>query len=301
MVITGEPLFVEIFIKIFHEEEKKKKIFAVNCCGFDSIPADIGVQHFKEHLEKKELVESCISGKNCKVNYATYSSLIHSLSNSKELRKDVRKSQSSNIKKIFKFKTKAKKYFYSERTKSYWLLFMGSDVSIVRRTQLEMNDLDLESPVNYHAYIEVGSLFNLMMSFVMMFIFYFGSKFSLTKKILLKYPSFFTRNFVKHGLTDSEIKSASFSINFYSENKKLEICGPDPGYSTTPKCLVACALVLNDYLSNSKKNSKNKNKTGFAIFGGGVLTPGMAFYNTDLVERLNDSGIKFKITEEILH
>lgn len=39
---TGETLFVKEMIEKYHDQAKEKKVFIVPCCGFDSIPADLG-------------------------------------------------------------------------------------------------------------------------------------------------------------------------------------------------------------------------------------------------------------------
>lgn len=50
--ITGEPDFVAGSIKRLHERAEKKGLRIVHCCGFDSIPADLGAQFTVEQLSK---------------------------------------------------------------------------------------------------------------------------------------------------------------------------------------------------------------------------------------------------------
>lgn len=48
--ITGEPDFVAGSIRRLHERAEKKGLRIVHCCGFDSIPADLGAQFTVEQL-----------------------------------------------------------------------------------------------------------------------------------------------------------------------------------------------------------------------------------------------------------
>lgn len=55
--ITGEPEFVAGIEKRFGAEAEAKKLKIVSCCGFDSIPHDLGVLYTVEQLAPAESVE----------------------------------------------------------------------------------------------------------------------------------------------------------------------------------------------------------------------------------------------------
>jgi short subunit dehydrogenase-like uncharacterized protein len=57
--ITGEPEFVTNIERRFGEEAKAKKLKIVSCCGFDSIPHDLGVLYTVEQLAPFESIEIC--------------------------------------------------------------------------------------------------------------------------------------------------------------------------------------------------------------------------------------------------
>lgn len=63
---------------------------------------------------------------------------------------------------------------------------------------------------------------------------------------------------------------------------RIKVSGPEPGYVTTPICMVAAALTV---LEESQAIPLN----------GGVLTPGSAFKRTSLIERLRQRGMKFVV------
>jgi short subunit dehydrogenase-like uncharacterized protein len=51
--LTGEPHFVREMIDLHHSEAKRTGAKIVHCCGFDSIPSDLGVLMMQEHARKK--------------------------------------------------------------------------------------------------------------------------------------------------------------------------------------------------------------------------------------------------------
>eukprot|EP01023_Acetabularia_acetabulum_P003910 TRINITY_DN1162_c0_g1_i4.p1 TRINITY_DN1162_c0_g1~~TRINITY_DN1162_c0_g1_i4.p1 ORF type:complete len:420 (-),score=76.07 TRINITY_DN1162_c0_g1_i4:476-1735(-) len=50
--ITGETPWVKRMIQNYHEEAQKANTKIVNCCGFDSIPFDLGVYFVAQHAQK---------------------------------------------------------------------------------------------------------------------------------------------------------------------------------------------------------------------------------------------------------
>ncbi|TKD05037.1 saccharopine dehydrogenase family protein [Polyangium fumosum] len=52
--LTGEPSFVNRLIERHHEDARKAGVRIVNCCGFDSIPHDLGALYTVQKLPKGE-------------------------------------------------------------------------------------------------------------------------------------------------------------------------------------------------------------------------------------------------------
>ncbi|MBK6339596.1 MAG: saccharopine dehydrogenase NADP-binding domain-containing protein [Bacteroidetes bacterium] len=50
--ITGEPVFVSNVLKDYDVLAKEKGVLIINCCGFDSIPADLGAFFTLKQFEK---------------------------------------------------------------------------------------------------------------------------------------------------------------------------------------------------------------------------------------------------------
>jgi hypothetical protein len=62
--------------------------------------------------------------------------------------------------------------------------------------------------------------------------------------------------------------------------------GPEPGYVATPICVVQCALVILEESQNLPRK--------------GVLTPGAAFGESSLVDRLRTAGVVYEVIKSNL-
>jgi len=291
--ITGEPAFIKNMIEKYDEIAKKRNIYIINCCGFDSIPADLGVEYLRKNMEGIEKdITSVLTLNNLKVNYSTYSSLVYSMSN------PPKKTEIVDTQDRKKFSKKIKKMIYSKLTKSFWVIFLGSDAFIVRRTQRKVSEKG--DFAKYAAYLETGNFFTTILILLGFSLLAMMSKFSITRNLLLAHPKFFSFGFVEHNPSLEQIKKGNFSFLFKGNSKldnkivskKLIVKGRDPGYITTPICLVESAVLFKELLNKEEEISE---------FGGGVVTPGIVFGNdsvNDLVERLTKKGVEFKILED---
>ncbi|KAG0436509.1 Saccharopine dehydrogenase-like oxidoreductase [Dictyocoela muelleri] len=341
--ITGETFFIEKVIHKYHDLAKKNKIFIVHAAGFDSVPADIGVEYLKQKVKGDVTILSSLKLNNFCINYGTYESLVNSFANIDEMRKfragnlqklsvkdestvdgienisatksnDTGFQEKSIVKKLsFSESGKGiKKYLYSEETKSYWVIFMGTDISIVKKTQKSLAEKGVEDPAKYLTYLDVGSFPKFIVFITFFYLTFFLSRFKIGRKLLLTYPNFFTLGWVKkNGPTDQQIEKSNFEFKFTAKGKdknseiikKMKVSGPDPGLKSTPILLVECVKTFidmienNSYVKNETENNEER-KTGLEIFKGGVVTPGMLFYGTDLVGRLNMNGIIFEVEDE---
>lgn len=282
--ISGETFFIEQILKKYDEEASRKNIYIINCCGFDSIPADVGTEYLKSRLGCDIEIFSLMKLKNIEINKTTYESLIYGLQNMEKLKSLRNKSKTRPISSI-------KKYFYNHKTMSYNVIFMGTDPSVVKRTQTIMKEKGFRS-AKYLAYLDVGNYYNLLIFKIYFLLFMFLCRFKIGQYILKWFPSFFTFGIVKASRPkDEKLKKSSFEIIFFGKSlessKEIKMCitGPDPGYITTSICLSQASLCLLDILKGR----------GSRVFSGGVLTPGCAFHNTDLVDRLKKKGINFNI------
>ena len=51
--LTGESPFIQMMIDAHHEEAQKNKVKIVHCCGYDSIPSDLGVLFLQQQMKKR--------------------------------------------------------------------------------------------------------------------------------------------------------------------------------------------------------------------------------------------------------
>ena len=303
--ICGEPQFLENMLLKYDEGAKKSDVYIVGACGFDSIPSDLGVMFAKQEfsgtlngLEAYLKVNSGPSGSG--LHFGTYESAVHGASDTRNLKK-IR--EALNLKRVPlvgpKLKLKGAVHYHSPSS-SYAIPFLGADVSLVKRSQRYLYEKLDETPIQYSMYACVGGLWNLILLTLFGGIFQFLANRSWGRSLLLKHPKFFTAGLFSHeGPTKQQIEESSFYITMYGEGYSeggsalnrvekpdktivVRVGGPEAGYVTTPIAMVQAALVI----------VKEKNKLPEQ---GGVYSPGAAFFQTSLIERLQQNGMKFEV------
>lgn len=133
------------------------------------------------------------------------------------------------------------------------------------------------------------------------------TSFSFGRYLLLNYPGICSFGYVsKDGITEERMNSSKFNMTFYAKGwgeklteptdkystpptktMKAIVSGTNPGYGTTCVGVLLCAATI------LKESAKMPGK-------GGVLTPGAAFYDTNLINNLNShkDGYKFAIVPQ---
>ena len=298
--ISGEPEFLQMCQIKYHEAAVEQGIHIVGACGFDSIPADVGMELLREKFPGElTAVESYIhlhgAGKG---NYGTYNTIIHSLANKSE-----QKAQNMEIFKGSRLpyvgpKLTARGIGFS-KSESKWIVpFMGADPSVVRRTQLYESQVFGKTPVQYTSYFTLQSFLHLIGVILFALNIFILTKFKMGIKLLESFPKFFSFGvFSKDGISKEILSKGGFKMIFYGQgySKKredgippgkpdqslsLKISGPEIGYIFTSACVIAAAVtLLDDELMNK----------------GGVLTPGSAFSRTGFVALLKKRGVKIEL------
>lgn len=82
--LTGEVQWIRKMIDAHHEEAKANKVKIVNCCGFDSIPSDMGVYFLQKnakeiHGEYCQHIKLRVKAMKGGISGGTYASLSHVL------------------------------------------------------------------------------------------------------------------------------------------------------------------------------------------------------------------------------
>ncbi|KAM8947310.1 saccharopine dehydrogenase-like oxidoreductase [Pelodytes ibericus] len=301
--ISGEPQFLEGMHLKYDSQAADNGVYIVGSTGFDSIPADLGVLFTRNSLKGTlTAVESFLSFQSgpsgtC-IHDGTWQSAIHGVADQGNL-KTLRKQLAYKPLPVVGRKLKRRgAVFYSNEVNQYAIPFLGADASVVKRTQRHLHEQLQETPVQYSAYVAVGGFASVIKLIFAGFLFLLFTKFSCGRKLLIKYPKFFSFGyFSAEGPTQQQMDEASFTMTFfgqgYSEGQDpqqgkpdLKICtqvsGPEVAYVTTPIAMVQAALtILKEPHSLPKR--------------GGVFTPGAAFSKTKLIERLNKAGLHFTV------
>ncbi|XP_042308337.1 saccharopine dehydrogenase-like oxidoreductase [Sceloporus undulatus] len=300
--ISGEPQFLEGMYLNYNDKAEEKGVYIVGSCGFDSIPADMGVLFTRNNLKGTlTALESFLTIKfgpegSC-IHDGTWKSAIYGLSDQENLKKLRRQIGHKPIPVIGAKLKRRGAVFYCNELQQYSIPFMGADVAVVKRTQRYLHTHLQETPVQYAAYATVGGIGSVIKLMFAGLLFLMLVKFNFGRKLLIKYPEFFSGGyFTKEGPTEKQMEGSSFEMTFFGEGYSsgkdpqgkpdVKICtqvkGPEAGYVATPIAMVQAGVaLLKDKSSLPKK--------------GGVYSPGAVFSKTKLIDRLNKHGIEFSV------
>ena len=326
--ISGEPQFIELMELKYSSLAKTNNCLIISACGFDSVPADIGVAFLRKKVLDANLIPTSIEsfltisgGKNgVKAHYGTWESAVHGFSTSEELRK-IRKEYAEKFPTKFPLygrKFTLKNLFWSNDADSgsYSAVFPASDASIVKRSQRN-NYLrnDKYIPTVYSAYFTLGkSYFNIFMISVFGLMFQTLASFSFGRWLLLKYPSFFSNGvFSKQGPSPSDMAQTKWKMEFVCKayaGANAEIVLANPQFSRSQgegekqipppdrKVKLRVSGTEPGYVDTSSIvttiaiNMLKKKST----LPTGVLTTASAFEDpTDIVTMLESYGVKFDL------
>ncbi|XP_064365494.1 saccharopine dehydrogenase-like oxidoreductase [Dromaius novaehollandiae] len=301
--ISGEPQFLEGMYLKYNEKAAEKRVYVIGSCGFDSIPADMGVLYTRDKLKGTlTAVESFLTVKSgpegsC-IHDGTWKSVVHGLADQDNLKKLRKQIGYTPVPVVGAKLTRRGLVFYSQEFKQYSIPFMGSDVSVVKRSQRYLHTQLQETPVQYAAYANVGGFGSVVKLMFAGILFLLLVKFSFGRKLLIKYPEFFSAGrFTKKGPTQKQMDETSFSMTFFGEGysegqdpqkgkPNVKICtqvkGPEPGYIATPIAMVQAGVALLEDAACLPAQ-------------GGVYSPGAAFSKTKLIDRLNKHGMEFSV------
>ncbi|XP_026995612.2 saccharopine dehydrogenase a, tandem duplicate 1 [Tachysurus fulvidraco] len=301
--ISGEPQFLESMQLNYDAQAASGGVYIVGSCGFDSIPADLGVIYTREQFKgTMTAVESFLTASSgpegaC-IHDGTWQSAVYGMADGDKL-KSLRKKFNHKLLPVVGAKVKRRSaLFYSNEIQQYTIPFMGSDPSVVKRTQRFLFEEHQQTPVQYGAYVGVGGMSSVIKLLFAGFLFFLLVKFSFGRKLLIKFPEFFSFGyFSKAGPTRKQMEGSSFQFAFFGEgytegqdpsqgkpDSKIRtlVQGPEPGYVATPIAMVQAALTI---LTEPEALPKK----------GGVYTPGAAFAKTSIIKRLDEHGIRFSV------
>jgi len=309
---SAEPLYLEEMQLKYHDEAAEAGVCIVGACGFGSIPADVAIMHMQKHCPYEIAWVNIFTkmesgrGKGSLENRGAWDSAVGFVPDLAKLINIRRELYGSFFKQKFpNFKHKnCQKYYpyYPRDIGKLCVPFLPADKFVVKRTQLQNYIERNKRPIQLSSYLVVGSWLNLLLLSLVGIMLGIFSPFSCGRKLLRKYPSFFTLGRISiQGPTRKQISEARFEITLvasgwkgmlespiyepHSSPEKLMIArwrGPHAGAEATSIMLVQSAITM----------FKERDAIGYK---GGVLTPGLAFQDTSLVERLGRHGVVLEI------
>lgn len=305
--ISGEPEFIERMQLEYSEEARNAGVYIISACGFDSIPNDLGVVFLKQKFKGTvNSIESYLTSSRPKqylfspsLHYGTWESMVHGISNWGQLKILRGKLYPESMPKL-QPKLAARSLIHKHEN-NWCLPFPGADGSVVYRTQRYFYESLKKRPIQFKAYLKLGSLFTVMIVMFLSIIIYAMCQFNLTRMLLLKYPRLFSMGMASHsGPSDAVMKSTKFRMTLYGSgwDKNVEdisaelpnktmivtVSGVNPGYGATVTMLLLSALTV---LTESNLMPE----------GGGVLTTGAAFSKTNIIKKLNENNVIFHVKE----
>lgn len=314
--VSGEPQYMETMQLKYNERAKERGVYIVSACGFDSIPADMGIVFVEKNFDgvvnsvETFLVNGVkdVSAEHGRagLNFGTWESAVYGLAHSDELRGIRRELYPERLPKFFPILKHRPLMFKSSEVHKVCLPFPGSDRSVVMRSQRFLFEHDKKRPVQMHAYIGFPSW--IAAAAVALFATIFGlmAKFQFGRNLLLKYPGFFSAGFVsRNGPSEARMEKTYFKMTMkatgwpnsqrlaegtdqYTESPTktlmVRVSGPNPGYGST------CVALLSTAVTVLRESSKMPNT-------GGVFSPAAAFSKTSLISELekHEHGMKFEI------
>ncbi|KAL5723037.1 hypothetical protein ACHQM5_006483 [Ranunculus cassubicifolius] len=323
--ICGEPEFMEKMEALYYEKAVERGVLVVSACGFDSIPAELGLMFNSRQwvgegmLNNVEAYLNLESDKKIVGNFGTFESAVLGIANMDKLM-ELRKSRPKRASlKIPGSRPPKGPAIEHQKNLGLWAVRLPSaDATVVRRTLtiLAENPEGLPGvdeseeainkrksfwatvkPAYFGVKLSTKSPLGLITSITTgLFLGLFG-KFSFGRWLLLKFPSLFSLGwFRKTGPTEAEVESASFKMWFvgrgYSntgaEKPDMEIVTRVMG-PEIGYVATPILIVQSALILLGKRGELPK---------GGVYPPGIVFGATDLQERLQENGISFDVVSK---
>ncbi len=286
--LTGEGGFVNHVTNFYDKKAKENKVKILNCCGFDSIPADLGTYFTVKQLPSNEPIEvECFVsfsssnpsplGQFNSVSGGTWHSAIGFM-NLAELER-----QKSSYARIAASATNDRsvnpipiQFRLREETKTYGAPLPFVDIEVVLRSAAGIEAYGPQ--FSYGHYAGINSTPFLLGGVLGMGLVFSLAQFEPTRNLLLslRQPG--------DGPDKEQRESNSFTLSFVGKSKtktvRTEVTGGDPGYGDTSKMLGESALCL----IHDRKELPEKY---------GVITPAIAM-GDKLISRLQKAGIRFR-------
>ena len=300
--LCGEQEFLENMQLLYHSKAKENNVLIIGAAGTGCVGAEAGMLFMLDKFKDGELtsVEAFLNVEfgplGGGLNAGTFDSLIHSWGRSKELANIRQQLFPEPLPQVAHKLPARSTVSFSEDTKLWCVPTAGVDNSVTERTIRDhLKTGVLKSPVEFFMYMCQPSWLATWGLNLFTTILHFLCFFSVGRWFLLK----IFKN-VK-GPTREQIQGTSFSITYSGygydsvasadagekPNRRVvaKMTGEEPFYISTSINLVQGAVVI----LKEAKSLRHK---------GSVITPGAAFFGTNLLERLEKCGVRIITTSD---
>lgn len=282
--ITGEPDFVNDSVARFDDKAREKGVRIVHCCGFDSIPHDLGVFYTVQQLPADQpiTVEGFVQA-NGALSGGTWQTAIKAMSRGSELGRQAaterKAGEDDSLRRGRRVRGLKPRVGYRRDVRGWVFPLPTIDPQIVLHSA---RLIDRYGPdFRYAHYGKTRSLVRLAAGAAGVLALVLLSQWGPTRAKLLEYR--------KSGEGPSPEKRARswFRVTFVGKagdaRVVTRVSGGDPGYTETAKMAAESALCL------ARDRDRLPERSG-------VLTPAAAM-GQPLLERLQRAGIRFEVVQ----
>ncbi|GAV61720.1 Saccharop_dh domain-containing protein, partial [Cephalotus follicularis] len=328
--ICGEPEFMERMEEKYHEKAVETGALLVSACGFDSVPAELGLMFNSRQWEapavpnRVEAYLSLESDRRIVGNFGTFESAVLGVANVEQLQQ-LRRSRPRRARPVIPGPAPPKGPMIEHQKEiGLWAVKLPSaDSIVVRKTLATLTENPQGLPgVNEsaewkerregfwsavksaHFGVKIGSksFFGIIRFIIVGMSIGLLGRTAFWRSLLLKFPSIFSLGwFRKSGPSEDEVRSASFQMWFlghgFSDSSLVSQGNSKPDTEiitrvTGPEIgYVTTPIILLQCALILLSQRENLPK-------GGALPPGIVFGPTDLQGRLQENGISFDVVSK---
>lgn len=276
--ITGEPEFVDGLLARHHAAAEARGVRIVSCCGFDSIPHDLGALFTVEKLGGGEpvVLEGFVRASGT-FSGGTWQSAIGAMSRGRPARGPRGPAPEQGSRRVGSVKPRV---HFEPRVKAWAAPLPTIDAQIVQRSA---RALDIYGPdFRYGHNAAIRSVFTLAAGALGVGALIALSQLGPTRDLLLRVRT------SGEGPSAEKRAKSRFSVTFLAKTPtrtlRTRVSGGDPGYTETAKMVSESALCL--ALDRDQLPSR-----------AGVLTTAVAMGDR-LLARLQAAGIRFEVLDD---
>jgi short subunit dehydrogenase-like uncharacterized protein len=277
--LTGEPEFVDTMWLRHHDAAERSGARIVHCCGFDSIPHDLGALYTVQQLPERVPLElEGVVSVGATFSGGTYHSAVNAFARARQMARASKERRSREQRPGERKVRGARRGIRRDPELGGWLVPLPTiDPQVVCRSARALERYGPDFTYSHSLRVKrlptvaglaggTGALFAL-------------AQLPPTRRLLLKFRG------PGEGPTPEQRERSWFRVRFTGEGGGervvTEVSGGDPGYDETAKMLAESALCLaHDELPESA----------------GQVTTAVAMGNP-LMERLQAAGIGFRVVE----